>query len=59
MDINPFDIGNHRPVYLWAGPGTVRMNQLKFIDAPVDVFVHEEAHTQVGAQRMAKEAGFT
>jgi len=55
---NPFAIGHHRPVYLWAGPGTVRMNRLKFMDAPVDVFVHEEAHTPVGAQRMVGEAGF-
>lgn len=58
MKNNPFAIGRHRPVYLWAGPGTVRMNQLKFMDAPVDVFVHQEAHTPVGAQRMAAEAGF-
>ncbi len=55
---NVFAIGHHRPVYLWAGPGTVRMNQLKFMDAPVDVFVHDEAHTQVGARRMVEEAGF-
>ncbi len=59
MKNNPFAIGRHRPVYLWAGHGTVRMNQLKFMDAPVDVFVHEEAHTQVGAKRIAEEAGFT
>ena len=50
-------IGTHRPVYLWAGPGTIRMNRLKFMDAPVDEGVHFEAHTQVGAQRM-REAGF-
>lgn len=37
----------------------MRMNKLTFMDAPVDVFVHQEAHTQVVAQRMAEEAGFT
>jgi hypothetical protein len=52
-------IGAHRPVYLWAGPGTVRMNRLKFMDAPVDEAVHAEAHTPDGAQRMAHEAAFT
>jgi hypothetical protein len=59
----PFDkidysVGNHRPVYLWAGPGTVRMNRLKFMGAPNDEFVHAEAHTEVGAQRMGSDAGF-
>jgi hypothetical protein len=57
MKHNPFAIGHHRPVYLWAGPATVRMNRLKFMDAPVDEKVHEEAHQRVGAQRMAQEAG--
>jgi hypothetical protein len=52
-------IGFHRPVYLWAGPGTVRMNRLKFMDAPVDEAVHAEGHTPLGAQRMAQEAGFS
>jgi hypothetical protein len=55
---NNFAVGHHSPVYLWAGPGTVRMNRLKFMDAPVDVFVHHEAHTPTGAKRMAEEAGF-
>jgi hypothetical protein len=45
-------------VYLWAGAGTVRMNRLKFRDAPVDEAVHLEAHTPTGARRMAEEAGF-
>lgn len=40
---NPFDIGVHRPVYSWGGPGTVRMNRLKFM----------------GARRMAEEAVFS
>lgn len=53
-----FSVGKHRPVYLWAGPGTVRMNRLKFMGAPNDEFVHEEAHTEVGAQRMGSGGGF-
>jgi len=55
---NDLTIGMHRPVYLWAGSGTVRMNHLKFMGAPVDEHVHAEAHTAVGAQRILKEAGF-
>ncbi len=50
-------VGRHRPVYLWAGPGTIRMNRLKFMDAPVDDAVHLQAHTPDGAQRIAA-AGF-
>lgn len=53
-----FNVGHHRPVYLWAGPGTIRMNRLKFMDAPVDEAVHIEAHSSAGARRMAAEAGF-
>jgi len=53
-----FAVGAHRPVYLWAGPGTIRMNRLKFMDAPVDTFVHTEAHRPEGAARMVDEAGF-
>ena len=56
-DENWFKIGHHRPVYLWAGQATVRMNRLKFMDAPVDELVHGEAHQQIGARRMAQEAG--
>ena len=53
-----YQVGAHRPVYLWGGPGTVRMNKLKFMNALVDGRVHMEAHTPVGAERMAWEAGF-
>ena len=53
-----YQVGSHRPVYLWAGPGTVRMNRLKFMDSLVDVRVHMEAHTPTGAERMAWESGF-
>lgn len=58
---NPVEIhtvGSHRPVYLWAGQATVRMNRLKFMNAPVDEAVHLEAHTPQAANRMASEAGF-
>ncbi len=51
-----FAIGHHRPVYLWAGPGTIRMNRLKFMDAPVDEAVHLEAHTLTGVTRLARAA---
>ena len=54
-----FAIGAHRPIYLWAGPGTVRMNRLKFMDAPVDEAIHHEAHTATGALRVAQEAQCT
>ncbi|MBN1450564.1 MAG: hypothetical protein JW963_06070 [Anaerolineales bacterium] len=58
MGKDAIKVGLHRPVYLWAGPGTIRMNRLKFMGAPVDEAVHHEAHTAEGARRMA-EAGFT
>ena len=57
-DRDPIAVGRHRPVYLWAGPGTIRMNRLKFMGAPVDEAVHLEAHRTAGAQRMVAEAGF-
>ncbi|MBN2503021.1 MAG: hypothetical protein JXB38_19735 [Anaerolineales bacterium] len=47
-----FQLGVYRPVYLWGGPGTIRMNRLKFMDEDVDEFVHNEAHTAAGAQRV-------
>ena len=40
-----FIIGKYRPIYLWAGPGTIRMNKVKFMDYPVDEGVHRAAHT--------------
>jgi len=57
MKKDMFAVGNHRPIYLWAGEATVRMNRLKFMDAPVDEVVHEEAHRKIGAQRVSQEAG--
>ncbi len=58
MDATPrFEIGSYRPIYLWAGPGTVRMNRLKFMDVPVDEFVHDQAHTPTGVHRVLDEMG--
>lgn len=51
---NPFQIGAYRPIYLWAGPGTVRMNRLKFMNVAVDEAVHQDAHTLVGAERVVQ-----
>ncbi|MHB8134489.1 MAG: alpha-amylase family protein [Anaerolineaceae bacterium] len=42
-------IGSYRPIYLWAGPGTIRMNRLKFMQVPVNENIHMESHGQVGA----------
>jgi len=47
--------GRHFPAYLWAGPGTVRMNRLKFMHAPVDEAVHLAAHASSGAAAIVKE----
>lgn len=55
----PFAVGHHRPIYLWAGPGTIRMNRLKFMNAPVNEAVHLDAHTLAGATRVAQEARCT
>ncbi|MBU0493415.1 MAG: hypothetical protein KKA73_12470 [Chloroflexi bacterium] len=49
MNAPPFEIGHYRPIYLWAGPGTIRMNKLKFMDVAVDEAVHHEAHARAGA----------
>lgn len=46
----PFFIGKYRPIYLWAGPGTIRMNQVKFMNYPVDEASHRAAHTLPVAQ---------
>jgi hypothetical protein len=43
-------IGKYRPIYLWGGSGTVRMNRLKFMDVDVDEKVHMDAHTEPGAK---------
>lgn len=50
-----FAIGPYRPIYLWAGPGTIRMNRVKFMDQPVDVEAHLEAHEEIGARRVVQD----
>jgi hypothetical protein len=50
-------VGYHRPVYFWAGPDTIRMNRLKFMDQSGNERVHLDAHTPRAARRLA-EAGF-
>jgi hypothetical protein len=47
-----FALGPYRPIYLWGGPGTIRMNRLKFMDVPVDESIHLTAHTPEGADRI-------
>ena len=47
-----FQVGSYRPIYLWGGPGTIRMNRLKFMDVPVDEFAHHEVHGPEGAHRV-------
>jgi hypothetical protein len=41
-------IGRYRPIYLWGGPGTIRMNRLKFPNVGVDESAHMEAHSESG-----------
>lgn len=50
-----FTIGAYRPIYLWAGRGTIRMNRLKFMNVAVDEAVHEQAHTPAGAERVVRD----
>jgi hypothetical protein len=49
---DPFQIGRYRPIYLWGGPGTIRMNRLKFMNQPVNEAAHHEVHQPQGAQRV-------
>lgn len=50
-----FNIGSYRPIYLWAGPGTIRMNRLKFMGVPVDQAVHQNAHALSGAVTVLRD----
>ena len=50
-----FRIGNYRPIYLWAGPGTIRMNKLKFMQVAVDEKVHLDAHQSPGAELVVND----
>lgn len=49
---NPFRLGAYRPIYLWGGAGTVRMNRVKFMDVANDEAVHAEVHEPTGADRV-------
>lgn len=48
-----FTIGHFRPLHLWAGPGTIRMNRLRYMNANVDDGIHALAHDEDGAERVA------
>jgi hypothetical protein len=45
-----FQIGKYRPIYLWGGPGTIRMNRIKFMDYPVDEEAHRGVHLRPAAE---------
>jgi hypothetical protein len=50
-----FRIGDYRPIYLWAGPGTIRMNRLKFMNQDVDESAHYHAHSDQGVNAVLDE----
>jgi hypothetical protein len=50
-----FKIGAYRPIYLWGGPGTIRMNKIKFMDYPVDERAHMAVHEEETARLVVKE----
>ncbi|MEE4195273.1 MAG: hypothetical protein V2J07_08760 [Anaerolineae bacterium] len=52
MTANKIEIGAYRPIYLWGGPGTIRMNRVKFMDQKVNEFAHHEVHTIEGANKV-------
>ncbi len=52
---SPFRVGAYRPIYLWGGPGTIRMNRLKFMNQPVDEDAHHEVHRDQGARRVLED----
>ncbi|WP_041075952.1 hypothetical protein [Thermotoga caldifontis] len=43
---------NHFPVYMWAGPGTIRINRVKFPGTAIDEKVHIEGGLKIGARRL-------
>lgn len=55
MTQSRFEIGTYRPIYLWGGPGTIRMNRVKFMDQKVNEFAHHEVHTLDGAKKVVDE----
>jgi hypothetical protein len=50
-----FEIGKYRPIYLWGGPGTVRMNKVKFMDYPVDEAAHMAVHEDTAARVVVED----
>jgi hypothetical protein len=52
-DSHRFTLGQFRALYLWGGPGTIRMTELKFMNKPVDEATHQFAHSLDGAERVA------
>lgn len=45
---------NHYPVYMWAGPGTIRINKVKFPGKSIDEQVHIKGGLREGAARLKK-----
>lgn len=55
VPLNPsFQIGKYRPIYLWEGYGTIRMNKVKFLDYLVNEALHRAAHTAPVAEQVVK-----
>lgn len=52
---HPFEIGKYRPIYLWGGPGTIRMNRVKFMNYPVDEAAHLAVHEGEAARVVVEE----
>ncbi|MBG0788593.1 MAG: hypothetical protein H0S79_26185 [Anaerolineaceae bacterium] len=50
-----FEIGKYRPIYLWGGPGTIRMNRVKFMNYPVDEAAHLAVHEEKAAKVVVEE----
>ncbi len=50
-----FEIGKYRPIYLWGGPGTIRMNRVKFMNYPVDEAAHQAVHEDPVARIVVNE----
>ena len=50
-----FQIGSYRPIYLWGGPGTIRMNRVKFMNQQVNEIAHHEVHDLSGAKKVVEE----
>jgi len=52
--MNFCNCAEHRPIYFWAGPGTIRINKTRF-HAPFDVVdegVHLEGYEEKGVEKL-------